>query len=426
MKLLHWVMVRTSLVLTVVLALWAVFFYVALIEEVNDEVDDSLEDYAELIMIRALAGEQLPSATSGSNNQYYLREVTKADADKQPHILYEDREVYIKEKHETEPARVLTTIFRTDDGRYMELEVSTPTIEKHDLREAIFFWIVFLYVVLLLTLILINVLIFHRNMQPLYVFLRWMDRYRLGAKNEPLSNPTRITEFRKLNEAAERYTERNEQLYEQQKEFIGNASHEMQTPLAICRNRLEMLIEDEGLNEQQLGELIKTHRTLENLTRLNRSLLLLCKLENRQFYEKQPVVLNELLHIYLEDYQEVYAYMNVQVNCEEKGDFRCDMNESLAATLLTNLLKNAFVHNTENGQIRVHISKEKFSIWNSGVEKPMDAEMIFTRFYHSRTHEGSTGLGLSIVQAICKLYDLSVIYHYQGGLHGFEIGFIKK
>lgn len=73
-----------------------------------------------------------------------------------------------------------------------------------------------------------------------------------GKENEALNNDTQITEFRKLNDAAVRYAERTEQMFEQQKQFIGNASHEIQTPLAICRNRLEMLMDDDSLSEINL------------------------------------------------------------------------------------------------------------------------------------------------------------------------------
>lgn len=421
MRLFHYVMRHTSLVLTVVLALWAMCFYFALVEEVNDEVDDSLEDYAETVIIRSLAGESLPSATSGSNNQYYLREMPASYAKARPHILYEDRDVYIREKKEYEPARVLTTIFRGGDGRYFELEVSTPSIEKEDLREAIFYWMVFLYVSLLLTFIIINALVFRRSMRPLYVLLHWMDRYRLGAGNEPLDNPTGITEFRILNEAAQRNAERSERLYERQKEFIGNASHEMQTPLAVCRNRLETLIEEEGLSEHQMGELIKTHRTLEGLTRMNRSLLLLCKIDNGQFTDVKDVVWNGLLSACLDDFREVYAYKNLDVRVEDAAPFVCRMDESLASTLLTNLLKNSFVHNRAGGVVRISMDRDRFAIGNTGADAPLDAGQIFTRFYHGRTQDGSTGLGLSIVQAICRLYGLAVTYRFADGLHTFEV-----
>lgn len=138
-------------------------------------------------------------------------------------------------------------------------------------------WIIFLYIVLLLTILIVCIWIFHRSMKPLYNLLRWLDAYRIGRPNRPLKNETQITEFKKLNEAAIRNAERSEHIFEQQKQFIGNASHEMQTPLAICRNRLEMLMEDDSLSEAQLEELIKTHQTLEHITKLNKSLLLLSK-----------------------------------------------------------------------------------------------------------------------------------------------------
>ncbi len=221
-----------------------------MIDEVNDEVDDALEDYSETIIIRALAGEELPSKTNGSNNQYYMMEVSKEYAESREDIQYKDSMVYIEEKGETEPARILTTIFKDDEGRYHELTVSTPSIEKRRFERChpgVDY--IFICSFLLFCIIIISVWVFYRNMRPLYVLLHWLDGYQTGKRNKPLSNDTQITEFRKLNEAAIRYVERTEQMFEQQKQFIGNASHEIQTPLAICRNRLEMLMEDDSLSE---------------------------------------------------------------------------------------------------------------------------------------------------------------------------------
>lgn len=318
MKLIYRIIIRIALMLTVVLGAWAVFFYIAVIDEVNDEVDDSLEDYSETIIIRALAGEELPSKNNGSNNQYYLRKVSKEYADEREDICYKDSMVYIVEKEETEPARILTTLFKDDEGQYYELTVSTPTIEKDDLKDAMLGWIIFLYIVLLLTILIVCIWIFHRSMKPLYNLLRWLDAYRIGRPNRPLKNETQITEFRKLNEAAIRNAERSEHIFEQQKQFIGNASHEMQTPLAICRNRLEMLMEDDSLSEAQLEELIKTHQTLEHITKLNKSLLLLSKIDNGQFSETQTVEFNSMLKRYIEDYEEVYGYREIELTLDEQ------------------------------------------------------------------------------------------------------------
>lgn len=392
----------------------------AVVEEVNDEVDDTLEDYSEGLIIRALSGEDMPTASNGSNNQYYLYEVSESYAASHPQITYRDEMVFITEKSETEPARVLITIFRTEDERYMELVVYTPTIEKLDLLRAILGWIIFLYVLLLLIILSINIWVFRKNMKPLYVLLKWLDTSQLGKKNEPLENTTKITEFRKLNAATMAFAERGEKLFEQQKTFIGNASHEMQTPLAICRNRLEMLMEDETLTEHQLNELIKTHQTLENLTRMNRSLLLLCKIENGQFVDTRSVCLNDILAHYLDDYKEVYAYRNITVTVTTDSSFCVEMNDSLVSVLVTNLLKNSFVHNIDGGFIYIKITANTFEISNTG-EKPLDRERIFERFYQGQKKEGSTGLGLALVDSICKANHLKIDYTYVENRHIFTI-----
>lgn len=420
MKLFHLVLWRISLALIVVLTVWAGFFYMAVVEEVNDEVDDTLEDYSEGLIIRALSGEDMPTASNGSNNQYYLYEVSESYAASHPQITYRDEMVFITEKSETEPARVLITIFRTEDERYMELVVYTPTIEKLDLLRAILGWIIFLYVLLLLIILSINIWVFRKNMKPLYVLLKWLDTSQLGKKNEPLENTTKITEFRKLNAATMAFAERGEKLFEQQKTFIGNASHEMQTPLAICRNRLEMLMEDEILTEHQLNELIKTHQTLENLTRMNRSLLLLCKIENGQFVDTRSVCLNDILAHYLDDYKEVYAYRNITVTVTTDSSFCVEMNDSLVSVLVTNLLKNSFVHNIDGGFIYIKITANTFEISNTG-EKPLDRERIFERFYQGQKKEGSTGLGLALVDSICKANHLKIDYTYVENRHIFTI-----
>lgn len=405
----------------VVLTAWAALFYVAMVDEINDEVDDTLEDYSDLIITRSLAGKELPSKDIGSNNQYYLREVDNAYAVSRNQISYTDSMVYIVEKNETEPARILTTIFRNEAGRYFELVVSIPTIEKKDLIEAIFYLVLTLYVALLLAIILINVWVFRKSMKPLYVLLRWLEDNRLGRKRTELHNPTNVTEFCKLNDAVNAYAAHSEEVFEQQKQFIGNASHETQTPLAICRNRIELLMEDESLKEEQIDELAKTLQTLEHVTRLNKSLLLLSKIDNNQFGEETHVVMNDVLKHFLEDYKDVYEYRNIDVDMTEEGQFEVDMNEMLATMLVTNLLKNAFVHNTDGGNIKVSFSSDAMEFSNTGDDAPLDPQRIFDRFYQGKKREGSTGLGLAIVHSICQQSGLQIKYEYRDGMHCFRV-----
>ena len=148
MRLVYRIVLHMSWVLSLLLAGWAVLFYLTMIDEINDEVDDSLENYAEMLVTRSLAGRELPAAYSGSNNGYYLHDVSAEYAEGRQHMVFSDEEIFIPEKDEEEPARVLRTIFRDSGGRYKELTVMTPTIEKDDLQEAILWWIVYLYLFL--------------------------------------------------------------------------------------------------------------------------------------------------------------------------------------------------------------------------------------------------------------------------------------
>ena len=421
MKLFYRVLMHLLVGIVVILVGWAVVFYMGIMEEINDEVDDSLEDYTELIITRSLAGKELPAHDSGSNNQYYLREVEPSYALSRPAIFYRDSMVYISEKKETEPARILTTLFKDKEGTYFEVAVYTPTIEKKDLRQAIFQLLVGLFVSLLVAILLINVWVFRRSMRPFYRLVDWLDHSRLGKKNVPLENPTHTTEFRKLNEAVMRYATHSEEVFEQQKQFIGNASHELQTPLAICQNRLEMLMEDETLSEPQMEEILKTYQTLEYVSKLNKSLLLLSKIDNSQFVETSEVCINEVLHRYVDDYCEVYDYRGIRLTVEEKGEFRIRMNETLAVVLVTNLLKNAFVHNIDKGEIRIVITSSGIRFGNTGSGEPLDGKRIFERFYQGKKKEGSTGLGLAIVDAVCRQYQLRVSYSAVDGMHCFEV-----
>ena len=421
MKLFYRVFLHLSLGVVLVLTVWAIYFYMAMKSEINDEVDDSLEDYSELIIMRSLAGEKLPSQDNGTNNQYRLNEVSNEYAFSRPFISYRDSMVYIEAKKETEPARILTTIFKDKGETYYELEVSVPTIEKSDLRKAILMMIVCLYLVMLLAFLIIHIWVFRRSMKPFYRLLGWLDTHRLGSKSSPLHNPTDILEFKQLNEAVSRYASHSEALYEQQKQFIGHASHELQTPLAICRNRIEMMMEEETLTEHQMEELAKLHHTLEHITKLNKSLLLLSKIENHQYSDVADINLNEILHRYIDDYREVYDYLDITLKLDEKDNFQISMNETLAVVLVTNLLKNAFVHNCEHGTIHISIDKESIIFVNTGDEASLDGQKIFQCFYQGKKKEGSTGLGLAIVRAICELFKLDIRYSYFNKAHRFTI-----
>lgn len=420
MKLIYRVALRLSIFLLPLMALWAVLFYITMVDEINDEADDTLEDYSEMIIIRMLAGRELPPLNSGSNNSYSIVPVDEFYVDTHPRINYYDAEVYIPEKEETEPARILTTIFQDAGGNYYELKVATPTFEKEDLLRAIFSWVVILYLLLLTTTLILTMWVFHRSMRPLYELLQWLDHYRPGQKNSRVPNNTRIKEFSKLNTAAQEAVDRVENVVEQQKQFIGNASHELQTPLAVLGSRIEWMLDKTEPNEMQAEELLKMQRSLSHIVRLNKTLLLLTKIENGQFPESRPIALGSFIEEQAELYNEIYADRGLSCETDIQGDFTVEMNESLASTLTNNLLKNAFVHSEPGSKIAIIVRPRKLSVSNDGAQ-PLDADRIFDRFFQGEKKEGSTGLGLALVKAVCKYYHLGLEYRFDNGRHCFSV-----
>ena len=129
MKLIYQITSRLSVVLLVLLAVWGVLFYVAMLDEVNDEIDETLEEYAAQLIARSLAGVEMPTEPDGTNNTYRIRPVSKNYARENKGISHWDMMISVPGSYEEEPARGLTTIYKDDEGQYYELMVITPSIE---------------------------------------------------------------------------------------------------------------------------------------------------------------------------------------------------------------------------------------------------------------------------------------------------------
>lgn len=422
MQFIYRIALRLTAVLLPLMAVWGALFYFTMVDEIRDEADDALEDYSAMIISRILAGEALPQENDGSNNSFEVHAVDSDYAATHPHLSYRDENIYIPDKREKEPARVITSIFHDAAGNYYELTVTTPTFEKADLFEAVLGWIVVLYVALLVIVLTITMIIFRRGLQPLYDLLHWLDAYRPGGRPERVPNNTDVEEFRRLNVALQQAVDRSEELFERQSQFIGNASHELQTPLAIIGNRVEWLLDSTTITEEEAGELFKIKKTLSRAVRLNKTLLLLTKIDNGQFPESVEVDLVQMIRESAESYGDVYAEREVSVTQSLPAEFKVEMNESLAATLVTNLIKNAFVHSSNGGEVHISIAGRTLTISNAG-EEPLDKEHIFERFYQAARKEGSTGLGLALVAAVCRYYNLRLEYFFADGKHYFEVEF---
>ena len=306
MKLLHYTYRKLSLLLLLLMAAWGVLFYYAIIDEVMDETDDTLENYSEILINNALMDPSVLE-TEGTlmsffiNSGLYPKKRRKTTTKK-----YYDSTVYIESEDEDEPVRVLKTVFRMPDGQYYELELMISILERDDMVEAILWYLGALFLLFLICTSIGTRLILQSVFRPLQRLLDWLQQIQPGKELPVLDNPTKIREFQQLGEAAVDMGNRSYKAYEEQKQFIENASHELQTPLAIVRGKVELLAENESMTEQQLKELDEIYATLGRAVRLNKSLLLLSRIENGQYTETEDVSVDEVLDELLPDLMDIY------------------------------------------------------------------------------------------------------------------------
>lgn len=421
MKLIHYTFRNLSIPLLIILTARACCFYFVIMHEIDDETNDSLENYKEIIIKTVLADSTLLHDHVDIMTKYYIREVPESEADLDKDEFF-DSTTYIEIEMEDEPVRVLRTWFMTADRKYYELTIETSTLEKEDMAEAIFVSIIILYVSLLCCILLVSHFVFKSSFRPLYTLVKWLKEYRPGKQQAPLVNQTKVEEFKILNQAIQTATNRSTEMYNQQKQFVENASHELQTPLAICMNKLELLSENPDCTEEQLSEIAGINHTLRGIIKMNKSLLLLSRIDNKQFPDTSEIDFNKLIDKYLPDFEDMYEYKNIHVTYTETGTLIYTMNESLASTLLSNLLKNAFIHNIESGSIAISVTGRTLTISNSSESTGLNEATLFNRFEKQTHKKESTGLGLAIVKSITSIYGIDIKYKYDG-LHKFILTF---
>lgn len=425
MKLANQTLKYLSISVLVVIALWSTIFYLFMLEVIHDNIDEELENQKRLI-IQELASEAIvsPDLEFGINN-YKVREISEQQAIKMQNV-YKDTMLYMQDdddpEPELEPVRMLTTAFE-HKGHYYELSIINSMIEESDLIKNLFYSVLILFILLVVSIVSINRVVIQRLWSPLYRFLDQLTKFRLGKSGDKPAMDTNIQEFKDLQLAVRTLIHHNEETYEQQKQFIGNASHELQTPLAIMINKLEMMAETGGLQPEQSNTIAEVLNTAERLVRLNKSLLLLSKIENKQFLNNEDLSINQLVTHITDELEDVAAFKNIRINVGQQDELNVRLDSALANIIVSNLIRNALFHNMEGGEVNIAITENTLVVANTSRQAALDKEHVFSRFYKSDASSRGTGLGLAIVQAICSLYGFSISYHYEKNQHIFKLDF---
>jgi signal transduction histidine kinase len=247
--------------------------------------------------------------------------------------------------------------------------------------------------------------------------LKVIEDFSFKNTNKLVLKNTEIEEFDKLNKAVLQMTEKLKEDYFSLKEFTENASHEIQTPISIVLLNLEELLQ-ENLNKSAFAQVVSSINAIKRLSSLNQSLILLTKIENRQFTADSELDVNNIIEQKIKEFKVLFETKNLKVELIISGTFTLKINDKLMDILISNLLSNAVKHNLQNGNIQININKDKFTICNTGSQNSLSDKTIFKRF--TKQNSASYGLGLAIVHKICDTHQLKIQYT-KNELHCFMV-----
>jgi signal transduction histidine kinase len=270
--------------------------------------------------------------------------------------------------------------------------------------------------------LLINRWQLRRLWKPFYATLSSLEKYRLGENISPNFENTGIDEFNQLNRTLQQFIGEAEKKYFMLKEFTENASHELQTPLAIIRSSLDVVIQDEKLSEGQSNSLQTAYAAVQKMAKLNQSLLLLSKIENYQYAEMQNFDFKTLVDQKMNDWQELWEGRKLTVSSSLETAM-ISMNDQLAEIMLGNFFSNAARHCKEGGNIYILLRPHVFEISNTAAAGALDPEKLFKRFSKTGQVTDQHGLGLSIIKQIAKVSGIDVSYRFEKGVHIFSVHF---
>ena len=231
-----------------------------------------------------------------------------------------------------------------------------------------------------------------------------------------------ITEFQELNQIVTALMNQVRRDFQNLKEFNENISHEIQTPLAIIRNKMVLLLESQNLDKKELQWVQTVYQEANKLSKIGKSLTLISRIENQEFTRLDSVDIRGIVDNIIDNMEEMIRFKNLKLNVTMTPvKVKCDL--ILANILFTNLIKNAVQHNYDGGAIEIMLNNEKFEIVNTGEATKVNESQLFNRFERGNTASGSLGLGLAINQRICELYGFQLDYDYQEGQHKLSLYF---
>lgn len=336
--------------------------------------------------------------------------------------VYSDTMVMHTTLQRMEPHMKLEAV-KNIKGRSYRIILYDLVVESDDIEDVVQESMIKIFALLLVLTLILGSIGSYFVFRPFRNTLLAIRGFSLKSLNPIVLPKSSTTEFKRLNKFILEMTEKVQRDYLSLKEFSENASHEMQTPLAIAQGKLEILLGDEKLSEEQLELINSAQDAIKRVSKLGRSLSLLTKIENKEFSDFKAINISKLLDQQLYDFNELIGLKSLKLETKITNDVFVRGNQVLFEILITNLLNNSIRHNIKRGFINIVLSSKEFIIENSG--KPLKGKAVdyFERFKKDNADPGSSGLGLSIIKTICDEMDLEIQYENHGERHKTTLRF---
>lgn len=402
----------------IILPLNAYISYQSIRKEIDQATVERLKHVNERVAEQVKAGEPISDHTQGCKILVAASdgtipaghvEITEKDVKDIPELRDNDRKVIVSSWH-----TINNQLYKITSADY----VTRSEQILAGLRTSIIWKIAILLGFVTLTARLVSRYV----LAPFYNTLKKVQRFNLKTKQKLTLPRTRTKEFNELNCFLEKMTDKAVHDYNTLKEFAENASHELQTPLAIIRSKLELLSESDiqGGQAQLIGDM---QNAVEKLTRINRSLVLLSRLENNEYEATEEMPFSQYTREALGAFCDLMALKSLQVKSNIEEEVCLHLHPSLADILLNNLISNAIRHNLPEGTIEVVLNREHLMIKNTGHPPSVPTSEMFQRFRKGSQCDNSIGIGLSIVKQICDMNNFGISYRYAAGYHIVEVNF---
>ena len=414
MKLLNRVTFYYLIISLLVFSFGGVFFYLVFRNEVYEELDEQIRDEKRNLERALSDNDSLYMNFNGVN--LFIEAISvdsKFKMEKMDTLIFHPVEGELNFRQWRFPV--------SNENRIYAVTIRKALIDVEDLAEQIAYAMFYAYLAFIGIAILLNFILLKQIFNPFYMTLGKLKKYSLNALVPLQFSKSNTTEFNELNSELMELSNRIISDYKNIKEFNQNASHEIQTPLAIIKNKLELLIQSTDLNENDAQLIISCYEATHRLSKLVQSLLLLTKIENHEFGTSEVVGLFSICRNLIEQMKEEFELKNIKIEYKEIHNFTSVIHPFLAEILIRNLLSNALKFTEQGGVLKIISTSNEFSVFNTGKPFPFESDMIFKRFFYVGNSSASQGIGLSLVKKISEAFNLKVAYSYVDGFHHFAI-----